>query len=236
MGPVTSRSLVIFDCDGVLVDSERLTVEIEARYLAEIGWPLRPDEIVERFLGRTEEAMLAAIEAQLGRPPPAEWRQRWLADTQAALDDSLEPVPGVRGAIEALVRDGYAVCVGSSGRPEKIERNLATTGLLALFGVDVDVNVNGHGRSLAIFSALEVPRGKPEPDLFLLAAEAMGVQPSSCVVVEDSRYGVAAALAAGMRAVGFSGGLTKAADLAGAHRVIDDMGALPEAVTALTQS
>jgi beta-phosphoglucomutase-like phosphatase (HAD superfamily) len=234
MGPVTSRSLVIFDCDGVLVDSERLTVEIEARYLAEIGWPLRPDEIVERFLGRTEEVMLAAIEAQIGRPAPAEWRRRWLADTQAALDESLEPVPGVRGAIETLVRDGYAMCVGSSGRPEKIERNLATTGLLTLF--DVDGDASRHGRSRAIFSALEVARGKPEPDLFLFAAESMGVEPSSCVVVEDSRHGVAAALAAGMRAVGFSGGLTKAADLGGAHRVIDDMAALPEAVSALAQS
>jgi beta-phosphoglucomutase-like phosphatase (HAD superfamily) len=231
---VTARRLVIFDCDGVLVDSERLTVEIEARYLAEIGWPLAPDEIVARFLGRTEAVMLDAIEEQIARPVPVEWRERWLAETQAALDDSLEAVPGVRAAIEALAADGCAVCVGSSGRPEKIERNLRTTGLLGLFGRDGDAE--SVGRHRAIFSALEVERGKPEPDLFLLAAQTMGVEPSRCVVVEDSRYGVAAALAAGMGAVGFSGGLTRAEDLADAHRVIDDMAELPRTVAALAQS
>jgi HAD superfamily hydrolase (TIGR01509 family) len=221
--PDGDRRLVIFDCDGVLVDSERLTVELEARYLAEIGWPLSPDEIVERFLGRTEDAMVAAIEAQIGRPVPAQWRERWIADTQAALDESLEAVPGVRAAIDALIADGHAICVGSSGRPEKIERNLETTGLLGVFGAG------------SIFSALDVPHGKPEPDLFLLAAKTMGVEPSRCVVVEDSRYGVAAARAAGMRSVGFAGGLTKAADLADADAVIDDMAKLPATVAQLAQ-
>jgi HAD superfamily hydrolase (TIGR01509 family) len=228
MGLVSStdgdRGLVIFDCDGVLVDSERLTVELEARYLAEIGWPLTPDEIVERFLGRTEDAMVDAIEAQIGRPLPAQWRERWIADTQAALDESLEAVPGVRAAIDALVADGHAICVGSSGRPEKIERNLTTTGLLGLFGAG------------AIFSALAVPHGKPEPDLFLLAAKTMGFEPSRCVVVEDSRYGIAAARAAGMRSVGYAGGLTKTGDLADADVVIADMAKLPATVARLIQS
>jgi HAD superfamily hydrolase (TIGR01509 family) len=222
--PEGGGALVIFDCDGVLVDSERLTVELEARYLAEIGWPMSADEIVERFLGRTEDAMVAAIEAQIGRPVPAEWRERWIADTQAALDESLEAVPGVRAAIDALVARGYAICVGSSGRPEKISRNLDTTGLLGLFGAG------------AIFSAVQVPQGKPEPDLFLLAAETMGVEPSRCVVVEDSRYGIAAARAAGMRSVGYAGGLTKPDDLADADAVIDDMATLPATVARLTQS
>ena len=231
---MTARSLVIFDCDGVLVDSERLTVEIEARYLAEIGWPLSPDDIVERFLGRTEDAMVTAIEDQLGRPVPAEWRRRWLADTEAALDESLDAVPGVRDAIDALVLAGYAICVGSSGRPEKIERNLSTTGLLTRF--EVDGATGPIGRTHAIFSALEVARGKPEPDLFLLAAQTMGIQPGACVVVEDSRYGVTAALAARMRVIGFSGGLTKAADLAAADLVIADMRELPAAAAALVQS
>jgi beta-phosphoglucomutase-like phosphatase (HAD superfamily) len=234
MRPVTSRSLVIFDCDGVLVDSERLTVEVEARYLAEIGWPLNPEEIVERFLGRTEDAMVAAVEDQIGRPVPAEWRRRWIAETQTALDDSLEAVPGVRDAIETLLGAGYEVCVASSGRPERIERSLTTTGLLTLF--DLDGASRARGRPRSIFSALEVARGKPEPDLFLLAAETMGVEPGSCVVVEDSRYGVSAALAAGMRAVGFSGGLTEASALADADIVLDDMTALPAAIAALAQS
>jgi beta-phosphoglucomutase-like phosphatase (HAD superfamily) len=234
MGRVTAGSLVIFDCDGVLVDSERVTVEIEARYLAEIGWPLSHADIVERFLGRTEDVMVEAIEDHLGRPVPAEWRRRWLADTEAALDNSLEAVPGVRDAIDALVHAGYGICVGSSGRPEKIARNLTTTGLLALF--DVDGAAGPIGRPHAIFSAVEVARGKPDPDLFLLAAQTMGVQPPACVVVEDSRYGVTAALAAGMRVIGFSGGLTKAADLATADVVIADMRELPAAAAGLVQS
>jgi beta-phosphoglucomutase-like phosphatase (HAD superfamily) len=233
MDVVESRILVVFDCDGVLVDSERLTVEIEARYLAEIGWPLESDEIVQRFLGRTEDAMVAAIEEQLGRPAPPQWRRRWIAETQAALDESLEAVPGVRAAVESLVRDGYSVCVGSSGRPEKIERNLATTGLLDLFELD---DGRRHGRRQALFSALEVARGKPAPDLFLLAAATMGFDPGDCVVVEDSRFGVAAALAAGMHAIGYAGGLTAEADLADAHTVIADMAELPAAVSAAHQS
>jgi HAD superfamily hydrolase (TIGR01509 family) len=228
MGPVRDpderRALVIFDCDGVLVDSERVTVELEARYLADIGWPLSSEEIVERFLGSTEEVMIAAIEDHIGHAVSARWRDRWLADTQAALDESLEAVPGVRAAIEALLADGYAICVGSSGRPEKIRRNLETAGLLGLVGAG------------AIFSAVEVPRGKPEPDLFLLAAQTMGVEPSRCVVVEDSRYGIAAAGAAGMRSVGFAGGLTKAEDLADADVVVDDMAKLHRAVAGLTQA
>jgi beta-phosphoglucomutase-like phosphatase (HAD superfamily) len=234
MGRVRARSLVIFDCDGVLVDSERLTVDLEARFLAEIGWPLTPDEIVERFLGRTEDAMVAAIEEHLGHPVPTEWRTRWLAETQTALDESLEAVPGVAEAIDELVRVGYLICVASSGRPEKIERNLATTGLLGLFALDGDGE--SHGRPRAIFSALEVPHGKPAPDLFLLAAQMMHVEPRRCIVVEDSRFGVAAARAAGMPAVGYAGGLTKAVDLADADAVIDDMAELPAAVAALAQS
>jgi HAD superfamily hydrolase (TIGR01509 family) len=149
---------------------------------------------------------------------------RGLADTQAALDESLEAVPGVRAAIDALVAEGYAICVGSSGRPEKIERNLATAELIGLFGEG------------AIFSAVQVPRGKPEPDLFLLAAETMGVEPSRCVVVEDSRYGIAAAGSAGMRSIGFAGGMTRAGDLADADLIIDDMAKLPRAVADVTQA
>jgi beta-phosphoglucomutase-like phosphatase (HAD superfamily) len=232
-GAVSRRSLVIFDCDGVLVDSERLTVAIEARYLAEIGWPLTSEEIVRRFLGRTEDAMVAAIEEHLGRPVSATWRSRWLAETQAALDDSLEAVPGVREAIETLRHDGYDLCVGSSGRPEKIERSLAKTGLLSQFHAGAGAHLPCDHRGHAIFSAVEVAHGKPAPDLFLHAAETMGVETASCLVIEDSRHGVTAALTAGMHAVGFTGSLTPAADLAAAHVVIDDMAALPAAVTRL---
>jgi beta-phosphoglucomutase-like phosphatase (HAD superfamily) len=237
MGRVTPRRLVIFDCDGVLVDSERLTVALEEKYLAEIGWPLSQAEIVERFLGRTEAAMVAAIEEQIGRPVPAEWRQRWLADTQAALDESLEAVPGVRSAIGALRRAGYDLCVGSSGRPEKIVRSLTKTGLLANFEADDTAPASrpgpSDGRPHAVFSAAEVARGKPEPDLFLFAAETMRVDPAACVVIEDSRHGVTAAVAAGMRVVGFTGSLTPRSDLAEAHAVIDAMEELPGAVAAL---
>lgn len=216
-----STGLVIFDCDGVLVDSERLQVEIEVRYLAELGWPLTFDEVVAHFMGRTEAAMLADIEARLGAPPPAGWFERFSAETQTALDERLEPVEGVRAAIEQLQRDGWQTCVGSSGTPERITRSLTTTKLIDLL----------DGR---LFSGTEVPNGKPAPDLFLHAAQTMGVAPSQCLVVEDSPYGIEAARAAGMAVIGFAGGVIPVERLVDADIVIDAMADLPETVRQLS--
>jgi HAD superfamily hydrolase (TIGR01509 family) len=206
--------LVIFDCDGVLVDSERLSVRLDVELLAQLGWPLGESEIIERWVGRTEAAMRAEIEAHLGRDIGPEWAN--YADRYtAAFDAELRPVEGVVDAVDAIQGSGVATCVASSGDHAKIRRNLATTGLLARF----------DGR---IFSADDVEHGKPAPDLFLHAAAVMSVPPDRCAVVEDSRHGVAAARAAGMWAVGYAGGVTPAAALEGPQTIVfQDMRDLP---------
>jgi len=203
--------LVIFDCDGVLVDSERLAVRVESRLITSLGWELSPDDVLERFVGRSDEYMLGEIEAALGRAVP-EWPDLYRDALYASFEEQLTAVPGVTEAIDAL--DG-ATCVASSGTHEKMALTLGLTGLLERF----------EGR---IFSTTEVARGKPAPDLFLHAAHRMGAAPERCVVVEDSRSGVEAARAAGMRALGFAGGLTPAEWLEGpGTTVFTDMADLP---------
>ena len=212
LSPV-APSLVIFDCDGVLVDSERLSVRIEVQLLGEMGWPVTEAEVLERFVGRSDEHMVAAIEAQLGRPVP-EFLPTYRERLFHAFDRELAPVEGVVGALDHLDGVGLPTCVASSGTHDKMARTLGRTGLLERFA----------GR---IFSATQVERGKPAPDLFLFAAASMGVAPSRCLVVEDSRAGVAAARAAGMRSVGYAGGLTPRGWLEGPDTVvIDDMSEL----------
>lgn len=217
----TRPGLVIFDCDGVLVDSERLQVEIEVSYLAQIGWPLTFDEVVERFMGRTEAAMLADIEAHLGHPPPAEWMRRWKSETQDALDAGLLAVDGVRAAIETLQAQGWLTCVGSSGTPERIAQSLTTTRLLDLF-------------ETRMFSGTRVANGKPAPDLFLHAAASLGFDPRDCIVVEDSPYGIDAARAARIRVIGYAGGVVPIERLDAADAVIDSMADLPAKVAQLS--
>ena len=209
--------LVVFDCDGVLVDSERLSIRLDAELLAQLGWPLSADEIVERWVGRTEAAMRAEIEEHLGRDIGEEWEafaERYLA----AFARDLRPVEGVGAAVDAVQAAGYATCVASSGDLAKIRRNLATTGLLDRFDD-------------RLFSADDVEHGKPAPDLFLHAASVMGLAPDRTAVVEDSRHGVAAARAAGMWAFAYAGGVTPAAALEGDRTtVFNDMGELPRLI------
>ena len=206
--------LVIFDCDGVLVDSERLSVRVESRLLTELGWPLTEQDVLERFVGRSDAHMEAEIEAALGRPVP-EWGDRYRTALHEAFHAELEAVDEIVAALDALHEAGTATCVASSGTHDKMALTLGLTGLHDRFA----------GR---IFSATEVTEGKPAPDLFLHAAASMGVDPARCAVVEDSRYGVAAARAAGMAAFGYAGGLTPAAWLEGPGTVVfDDMVALP---------
>ena len=211
--------LVIFDCDGVLVDSERLSIRLDAVLLERLGWPMSESEIVERFVGRTDAAMRAEIEAHLGRDIGPEWDA--FSDEYVRLFAAeLRPVAGVAAAVDAIQAAGYATCVASSGGHEKIRRNLALTGLRDRFGE-------------RIFSGEDVKNGKPAPDLFLLAAAAMGVEPERCVVIEDSRPGVAAARAAAMWTFAYAGGVTSGDALPGPlTNVFDDMAALPGLVTA----
>jgi HAD superfamily hydrolase (TIGR01509 family) len=209
-----ASTLVLFDCDGVLVDSERLVVDIDVAAVTAAGWPVTREQVVETFVGRSDADVVALIEAQLGHALPADWDAHWDAEYRRVLDEQLEPVPGVRAAVEEVVARGRRTCVASSGSHDKMRRTLGRTGLWELF----------EGR---IFSATEVAHGKPAPDLFLHAAARMEVDPGRCVVVEDSRYGVAAAHSAGMRVVGFAGGITPEQHLADADVVITDMAVLP---------
>ena len=207
--------LVIFDCDGVLVDSERLSIRLDVELLAALGWPMAEDEVVERWVGRTEAAMRAEIEEHLGRSVEAEWAafsERYVE----AFAAELEPVDGVADAVDAVQAAGLATCVASSGDLGKIRRNLAKTGLLHRF----------DGR---LFSADDVEHGKPAPDLFLHAAAAMGVAPGRTAVVEDSVHGVVAGVAAGMAVFAYAGGVTPASRLARPGvTVFDSMADLPE--------
>jgi HAD superfamily hydrolase (TIGR01509 family) len=219
MAGTASAPLVIFDCDGVLVDSEHLSIRLDVELLAQLGWPMTQDEIVERWVGRTEAAMRADIEDHLGRDVGPEWAafsERYVA----AFAAELQPVDGVADAVDAVVADGYATCVASSGDHAKIRRNLALTGLADRFGD-------------RIFSGDDVPHGKPAPDLFLHAAEVMGVPAGRSAVVEDSRHGVAAARAAGMWVFAYAGSVTPGAALAGPRTtVFEDMRDLPALVAA----
>lgn len=205
--------LVIFDCDGVLVDSEPIAVRIDVEMLAEVGVTMSAEEVIERFVGRSPEVILAETEARLGRRVPDGWFERGEARLRRAFANELEPVPGIEEALQGI---DVPVCVASSSGHDNLRLKLELTGLYDRFA--------GH-----IFSAAEVVNGKPAPDLFLHAAQRMGADPADCVVVEDSRYGVLAARAAAMDVFGYAGGLTPAEVLEGPRTVVfDDMRKLPQ--------
>jgi beta-phosphoglucomutase-like phosphatase (HAD superfamily) len=212
--------LVIFDCDGVLVDSERLAVRTEAAILSGLGWPLTEADIVERFVGRSAAYMHGEIERHVGRS--VDWEAEFEVRYREVFERQLVPVPGVVEALDVVEaaaeggRPGIPICVASSGSHDKMRFTLGVTGLLERF----------QGR---IFSVDEVEHGKPAPDVFLHAASTMGVPPSRCAVVEDSVSGVTAGVAAGMTVFAFAGGVTGAEKLAiGSAVVFDDMRALPD--------
>jgi HAD superfamily hydrolase (TIGR01509 family) len=211
--------LVIFDCDGVLIDSEVLSIQADIECLAEDGIDLSADEILERYTGISFAGMLRDIEARYGRCLP-DFPARHQLRLRALFETHLQPILGVR---EVLDRLHCRSCVASSGTHERLRHALSLVGLYDRFRPN-------------IFSVNDVARGKPAPDLFLHAADRMGVDPSRCVVIEDSLPGVAGARAAGMVAIGFTGGSHcppgHAARLAehGAALVIDRMADLEAAL------
>jgi HAD superfamily hydrolase (TIGR01509 family) len=207
---LSAFELVIFDCDGVLVDSERISTRIDVEVLAELGWPITQDEVIERFVGKTDAAMRQEVEEYLGRPLTEEW-DGFASRYSDAFAAELAPVDGV---VDALDQIDAPTCVASSGTPQSIELKLRLTGLWERF----------EGR---IFSAADVEHGKPAPDLFLHAAAQMGVDPAACAVIEDSPFGVQAADAAGMRSFGYAGGIMSPERLRSADVVFDDMRELP---------
>jgi HAD superfamily hydrolase (TIGR01509 family) len=204
------RELVIFDCDGVLVDSDRISLRVQAERLSELGLSLSYEECAREFLGIGMPATLAIVAEWIGEPVPDWWLDGLDAAVRQAFLDELTAVPGVLDALDALA---LPTCIASSGSHEKMRFTLGLTGLHERFA----------GR---IFSGDEVPRGKPAPDLFLHAAERIGVAADRCVVVEDSPAGVASAKAAGMRALGFAAS-TPAVRLAEADAVFTSMAELP---------
>jgi HAD superfamily hydrolase (TIGR01509 family) len=210
--------LVIFDCDGVLVDSERLSIDMEVEILAELGWQITREEIVERFLGISDEDYLALVEKEIGRPLPEGWHEEITARFRETFERQLRAIPGIATTLSVLEDAGIKTCVASSGSHEKIRHSLGLTGLLPHF----------EGR---IFSAVDVERGKPAPDLFLHAASSLGVEPARSLVVEDSPYGLEGALAARMRAVAYAGGLVPLRRLEREGvTVISDMAELPQLI------
>ncbi|MFO1128621.1 MAG: HAD family hydrolase [Rhodospirillales bacterium] len=209
--------LVIFDCDGVLVDSELLAAAVLAREVSAEGYPLTTEACLERFTGISMRNVLALIEREW-RPLPAGFEERVRAADFAAFAASLQPVAGVA---EMLPRLPYRRCVASSGTPEKIRFTLGLTGLLPFFAPH-------------LYSASMVASGKPAPDLFLHAAREMHADPAACVVIEDAVAGITAARAAGMRVLGFAGashcrdGYGAMLQRAGAPVVFTRMAELPE--------
>lgn len=183
--------LVVFDNDGVLVDSERLANQVLAGLLTELGCPRTFEECVASYLGGTIERVRYLVEEQSGRSLPADFEDRYHRDLFAAFDAGLVAVPGIATVLDRLEDSRTPFCVASSGSRLRIQRALRLVGLWNRF----------EGR---VFSAEEVARGKPAPDLFLHAAASLGADPAASVVVEDSPLGVEAAMAAGMSVVGFA--------------------------------
>jgi len=185
--------LIIFDCDGVLVDSEPLSNDVMAEHITRLGWEMDGHESIQRFQGKTMAQVHTAIEAQLGRRVDPVWRDAFHRDQEDRMRTDLQIVPGVRDLIDRVHAAGLKSCVASQGRHEKMAISLGTTGLLSIF----------KGR---IFSAVDVQRPKPAPDLFLHAAHMMRADPARCIVIEDSLTGVTAALASNMRVIGYDAG------------------------------
>lgn len=209
---MSSFELVIFDCDGVLVDSERLSNQVLADMLNELGASVTLDDMFEQFVGFSMAQILLKSAELLGRAPPDDFVDAFRQRTNAAFAAHLTVVTGVEAVLDAI---SMPCCVASNGPHGKMRLTLGKTGLLDRF----------EGR---IFSAEDVALGKPAPDLFLHAASHFGVAPSACLVVEDTPTGVAAGIAAGMTVCGYCA-LTPATRLigAGAHSVFRDMAQLP---------
>ncbi|WP_405103070.1 HAD family hydrolase [Micromonospora sp. NBC_01412] len=205
--------LVIFDCDGVLVDSEAIVAGVLAEQLRQLGVKITDEECEREFAGLAQGKATERITALLGTAVPAGWFDSLTQSVDVALRARVRSVPGVLDVISLL---DIPFCVASNGRPEKVALTLRASGLAAFF-------------EDRIFTAADVVRGKPAPDVFLLAAERCGAEPQRCVVVEDSESGIAAARAAGMRVLGFVSARDRTLD--GADALFNSMAELPKLLT-----
>ena len=204
---LTPLALVIFDCDGVLIDSEAVANRVCAEEITKLGWPMSEAESTALFMGYRLSDMPPVIEARLGRAVPPGWVNRLRNTLVARLTTESVLMPGAREAIEAVVAMGLPFRIASNSSHEEMAVKFARTGLSAL--------VAGK-----LHSARDVAAGKPAPDVFLAAAEAAGVAPHLCLVVEDSQPGVRAAVAAGMQVLGLDvSGDGAALAILGAHPI-----------------
>lgn len=206
-------NLVIFDCDGVLVDSEMIASRVFADHLSKHGYPCTEAESREKFTGWSLTSATAHVEREMGTSLPSDFLATLAVKDKAAFEEHLKPIPGIRETLNAL---DVPFCVASSGEPWKIRNSLRLCNILNFFDD-------------RMFSADQVAHGKPAPDLFLFAADRMNTTAEQCLVVEDSIAGVQAGVAAGMRVLGFAGGAHCGTDHAerlmkcGAHQVFSEM-------------
>lgn len=204
--------LVIFDCDGVLVDSERPANEVFRLMLSDLGLDLSLEDMFEHFVGLSLPQCMEVVAEMLGAPPPADFLRDLSARTAAVLSD-VKPIEGIPELLDEM---DLPYCVASNGEPEHVRLSLRVADLLDRFGD-------------RIFCARDVERPKPAPDLYLHAAATMGVSPSACAVVEDTPTGVRAAVSAGMHVFGFAGSTpAKRLREAGAHAIVSEMAELDE--------
>lgn len=182
--------LIIFDCDGVLVDSEIIAAEVFAAHLSKLTTNVTPQECFDRFKGQSMKTCMGQIVEMIGRPIPKSFLAAMQRETFERFQTDLKVVEGIVSALDSLAGAGFEMCVASSGSYEKMDVTLGKTGLLGRFS----------GR---IYSAVDVKKGKPAPDVFLYAAQQQGFDVEHCVVIEDSKPGVAAGLSAGMPVLHF---------------------------------
>ena len=218
------NTLVIFDCDGVLVDSEHISCYIEAEELSKLGYTITVEEDIRRFAGKSQKDVFSIVESELGKKIPDDFDQMLEARIIQALSEQLKPISSIEFVLPQLPHK----CVASSGTMEKINNSLRVTRL------------SEHFSENRIFSATMVACGKPAPDLFLCAANNTGFAPDACIVVEDSVSGVAAGKAAGMKVFGFVGGSHILDDEhqsilrnAGADIIFDDMSQLIDLINSI---
>ena len=213
---MSGTQLVIFDCDGVLVDSEPVANRTLGQMLRELGLDLTQEQIFQNFVGYSLPHCMRVIEGMLGRAPPDTFLRDLQTRTFEAFQTELRAMPGIEGALDRL---RVPFCVASSGDHEKMRTTLGITGLFPRFA----------GR---IFSVTQVARGKPAPDVYLFAARQMGAEPAACIVVEDTPPGVQAGVAAGMTVFGYCAHTPEhKLKTAGAHLTFDDLRRLPELVS-----
>ncbi len=214
---------LIFDCDGVLIDSEHLASRVESEVVRDLGLELSAAQAHELFLGKTVDGVLDAIAQRAGRRPPAAWVYNWAFATAHAFHRELAVVEHLRDAVEQLRARGHRMAVASQSPLARVRFSLEVTGLAPLFG--------DH-----IYVTSMVPRPKPSPDIYLFAAERLEARPQDCVVIEDSPAGAAAALSVGMRVIGYAPGAALAAMAESGATVIQSMQELPGSLAVSRQT